>query len=61
MKIKIEIEVSDASVYSNRDSWPAVIDHIHKAASNTVNAINQTFDLDATLIEVEEYYGNSHN
>lgn len=57
MKIVIEIEVPDAKVYENRDSWDGAMKAATKAANNLVNGLNHTFELDAILLEVEEFYG----
>lgn len=61
MKITIEIEVPDAKVYENRDSWDGVIKAANIAAVNLVGGLNHTFELDAILLEVEEVYGESHS
>ena len=57
MKIRIEIEIEDANVYANRECWDGVMKAANIAAVNLVGGLNHTFELDAILLEVEEYYG----
>lgn len=61
MKIRIEIEIEDANVYANRECWDGVMKAVNVAAVNLVGGLNHIYEVDAQLLEVEEYYGKSHS